>query len=94
MEELLTTPVTLMTARSGVVVYARRLTFDKIEVSQVPDKHSVSVARPTHASCINQEWSKLVGICIGESDQKVLAHEAQWDRETELRELRQENKRL
>ena len=67
---------------------------DKIEVSRVPDKHSVSVARPTHASCINQRWSKLVGICIGENEQKVLAHEAQWDRETELRELRQENKRL
>ena len=37
---------------------------DKIEVSQVANKHAVSVARQTHASRVNRVWSKLVGIVI------------------------------
>ena len=96
MEELLTSPVTLMTARSGVVVYARRRTFGQ--------DRGVAGARQTFRQCCKTNTCKLYQPRVveagrnlhrqGDGDQKVLACEAQVDRETELRELRKENKRL
>ena len=55
--------------------------------SVLQDQHMQAVSTKSGRS-----WSESAP--SGEGDQKVLAHEAQWDRETELRELRQENKRL
>ena len=60
----------------GVVLSFGDESVDKIEISQVPQEQSVSVARQTNASCINQEWSQLVGIFLHRQvrgEDKVLA---------------------
>ena len=51
MEELLTSPVTLMTARSGVVVYARRRTFGQ--------DRGVAGTRQTFRQCCKTNTCKL-----------------------------------
>ena len=62
---------------------------DKIEVTQVPDK--------TFRQCCKATTCKLYQPRLVEAGRnlhrQVLAHKAQWDKETELRGLRQENTR-
>ena len=35
---------------------------DKIEMSQVSDKHSISVARKVQAGCLNHRWAEFFGL--------------------------------
>ena len=63
-EELRAKAVTIDGRKDWYCRFCSETNVHKVEVSQVSDKHSVSVASHTHAGCINQEWSKLVGIVI------------------------------
>ena len=55
MEELLAKAVTIDCRKEWYCRFFSKTNVFKIEVSQVADKHSVSVARHTPAGCINQE---------------------------------------
>ena len=60
-------------------------------MSKTLDKHSVCIARYKEAVSTKADRSSSDSSSSGECEDKVLAHQAYWAKETELRELRAEN---
>ena len=87
----------MMVARSGTVATARGRTCgqDRHIEGVESNTHFVGVARQKQASCFEQGGrSGCASSSSGDGEDKVLAYKACWANETELRELREEIKRL